>query len=532
MAIQEILSSDYNGDAIDKINDNFTELSNQCGGGGGAIDETPHDMTTHWVHYYFNKLGEKTSTSYHSVYKYEGEGKSVRITTNSDDDVVHPICALYDADDNIVRYLIFPVPDAGTVKTYTADVYVKPGEYVLCSAFSTNVPTYTYINDISKADELKKACLEYDEALAIAMHDSIGKKIKAVMLDCGRKYFSVANIKTIIDTMSAAGLNTLELHYSESEGFRFALNDMEFNVNGVTYDLSDALGDGVADGTHTLNGSNKYLTQSDMDTIIDYAYQNGVDIVPAMDMPAHLGAILNAFPQFKYVGASASNFVINFWAKDARDFIFSVLDRYAAYFASKGCKYFNICADEISKVLTSADDWHKGIADFINDAAHVVIKNGLVPCAFNDYMCRGPRINKGIVVRFWATYGWQYYQTADVIDRNGYKMVNTNAGWYYVLGGSAPTTSGLSNSTPYTFAGNYIAPKPAGLMFCIWCDKAGTDGADDGDALTTAVTPLITAFGTAAAKGFFNGDMEFDNSTHKPKWWSGSHWYDATGTQI
>ena len=56
---------------------------------------------------------------------------------------------------------------------------------------------------------------------------------KVVHLDAGRKYFSVENIKAIIDTMADAGYNQLELYLSDNQGFRFALDDMTVLVIGL-----------------------------------------------------------------------------------------------------------------------------------------------------------------------------------------------------------------------------------------------------------------------------------------------------------
>ena len=52
-----------------------------------------------------------------------------------------------------------------------------------------------------------------------------GFEYKIVFLDCGRKYFSVDSIKTIIDNAAAAGFNYVQLAVG-NDGMRFLLDDM------------------------------------------------------------------------------------------------------------------------------------------------------------------------------------------------------------------------------------------------------------------------------------------------------------------
>ena len=480
-----------------------------------------YEMALYISKKYFNPAGVETTTANHNIFKYDGEGKSVRITTKSDDEDAHPLAALYDENDNVVKYLIFPVPERGVIKEYSADVNVDVGQYVLVSAFKTNIPKYTYIDDIETSENIEdidgRLCGD-DARIRYGVEDT---EFKAVMLDCGRKYFSVANIKLLIDALYINGLNTLELHYSEDEGFRFSLSDMDINVDGTTYDLANALGDGIKKQGNP-DGSDMYLTESDMDEIIAYAETKNVQIIPAMDMPAHLGAILKEFPQFKY-----DSTIINFFADVPRKFILTVLDKYASYFASKGCRYFNICADEIGKKINK-DVWDRSVVEFINDAAKVIIRNGLIPIAFNDYFGRGFDTNSGFIVYYWGKMTG--YATAADVEKEGYRMVNVNYNYYYVLGDNyKPSAETLSAFKINTFVSSQHVDKPVGGMFCIWCDKADTDGADEGNALIADVIPRIAGFGTAMAKGFYSGQMVFDSTSGKPKWWNGTAWVDATG---
>ena len=92
-------------------------------------------------------------------------------------------------------------------------------------------------------DELET--VETPPAAVSSVENGFGHKI--LHLDCGRKYFTKEWIIALIHEMAAAGYNELELDFSNNEGFRFALDDMDvtfMTASGVerSIDLTPALG--------------------------------------------------------------------------------------------------------------------------------------------------------------------------------------------------------------------------------------------------------------------------------------------------
>ena len=125
---------------------------------------------------------------------------------------------------------------------------------------------------------------------------------KIFFLDAGRKYFSPDSVKKLLDAVSRAGLDTMELYFSDNQGFRFALNDMTLNTAWGSYDLTPALGDGYVQEGKAPDGSSRYWTEADVDEILNYAESLNIRIIPALNMPGHMGAFpppaLPRFPQF------------------------------------------------------------------------------------------------------------------------------------------------------------------------------------------------------------------------------------------
>lgn len=331
---------------------------------------------------------------------------------------------------------------------------------------------------------------------------------KIVHVDAGRKYFSPANIKAIVDNAAKAGFNQVELYLSDNQGFRLALDDMKITTSTEnTYDLTSALGDGYSDGSKYPDGSGKYLTQNEMTDIISYARNKGIEIVPCINVPGHMGAILEEFPDFRYSGSKSS---IDLENEEAVAFALAVTEKYAAYFADQGVKYYNLGADEYANDMSTmgfqglyTSGKYGEFAEFLNDAAQIVINHGMTPRAFNDGICYNNNtsynINKAIQVCYWSS-GWGGYNvaSASTLNSEGYDLINAHGDYYWVLGSSnwqcsAEKAAGFD----YTAFQGGTVEDPAGAMFCIWCDNGAADGQDDGAKVVSATADVIAAFGAA-----------------------------------
>ena len=347
---------------------------------------------------------------------------------------------------------------------------------------------------------------------------------KIVHVDAGRKYFSPENIKKIIDNAAAAGFNQVELYLSDNQGFRLALDDMNVTTStGKTYDLTPALGDGYSDGSKYPDGSGKYLTQSEMTDIISYAAGKGIGIVPCINVPGHMGAILEEFTQFKYSGSNSS---IDLENAEAVAFALAITEKYATYFESQGVKYYNLGADEYANDLSTmgfqglyTSGKYQKFVDFLNSAAQIVINHKMTPRAFNDGIYYNEdntySINSAIQVCYWSC-GWGGYNlaSAQYLVNQGLDVINTHGDYYWVLGNTSwQCSADKASQFDYTSfqyrtgtTGNGTISDPAGAMFCIWCDVGNADGTDDGAAVVSATADVIAAFGAALPVSETGGD--------------------------
>lgn len=293
--------------------------------------------------------------------------------------------------------------------------------------------------------------------------EKLAKK-KIVSIDAGRKYFSPDQIKEIIDEASKTGYTDLHLLVG-NDGLRFVLDDMSLKVGSASYS-SQAVTDAVEKGTKAYyddpNGT--ALTQAQMDDILAYAKSKKVGVIPTINSPGHMDAILTAMeqlgienPHFNYFGTKKSARTVDLDNQKALDFTKALIDKYATYFSGKA-DIFNIGLDEYANDATEAHGWQvlqaskhwpgegypeKGYEKFIqyaNDLAAIVKKHKMKPMAFNDGIYYNGdtsygTFDKDIIVSYW-TGGWNGYDVASskLLSELGHQILNTNDAWYYVLG--------------------------------------------------------------------------------------------------
>ena len=351
---------------------------------------------------------------------------------------------------------------------------------------------------------------------------SDGYEYNIMFLDCGRKYYSVDSIKQIIDNASAAGFNYIQLAVG-NDGLRFLLDDMSLTVNGTTYESSavkSAIQKGNAAYNATFNKNTTYnpetneLTQSEMDEIVAYAATKGMGVIPCVNTPGHMDAILDAAEELtgKTCSYNGSVRTIDVTNTTAVAFTQALLQKYIDYFAGKGCKLFNMGADEYANdkytggsmgfgKLQSTGEYSYYV-QYVNDVAKMIKNAKMTPMAFNDGIYFNNNTSSGtfdtdIIICYWSS-GWSGYtpMPASKLAGKGFKLINTNGDYYWVLGKTdaqcdAAKAGGFDKTA---FPGNSTINTPAGSMFCIWADYPG---AETEASVISKTAATIAAFGKA-----------------------------------
>ena len=235
------------------------------------------------------------------------------------------------------------------------------------------------------------------------------------------------------------------------------------------------------------------LTESEMDEILAYAAEQGISIIPLLNSPGHMNALMTAGEALtkQTLSYSGSERTIDVTNTTATAFTLAVLEKYVRYFADKGCTHFNLGADEYANDISSSGFGaiqSAGLYDdyiaYVNSAAAIVKEAGMTPMAFNDGIYFNNVTSSGtfdsdIAVCFW-TSGWTGYTvaSASTLAQKGHEIINTNDNWYYVLGNTTGyyNLSRAQTGTKETACTTVLTDSsgsvtPIGCMLCIWCDS-------------------------------------------------------------
>lgn len=125
---------------------------------------------------------------------------------------------------------------------------------------------------------------------------------RGIMLDVSRHFFTVEEVKRMIDTMSIFKLNRLHLHLTDGPGWRLEIKkyplltamsawrvplaDGEWNWQEVKLAIQEN------DPDATYGG---FYTQEQMKDLIAYAQSRCVTIVPEIELPGHSYAAMHAY---------------------------------------------------------------------------------------------------------------------------------------------------------------------------------------------------------------------------------------------
>ena len=326
--------------------------------------------------------------------------------------------------------------------------------------------------------------------------------LKIAMLDSGRKYFSADWVKAFLYEAKADGYTHVMLAVG-NDGMRFLLDDMSLTVGGKTYS-SNAVASAIRSGNNAYTtASSGEWTESEMDEFFATAKKAGIEIIPLLNSPGHMDAVLYAASSLtgtncSYNGSSRTIDVTN---DTAVRFSQAFLQKYVDYFAGKGCRYFNFGADEYANDRYTSGSMGFGslqnsgkygyFIKYVNELAAMVKQAGMTPIAFNDGIEFANKMSasvgsttytfdRDIVVCYWSG-GWSGYtpRTAANLASDGFRIINTTGDFYYVLGKNDSFDNG------YTYAANWSNYKVCGTslsassviggMFCMWSDYPGAE---------------------------------------------------------
>ncbi|MFD8143119.1 glycoside hydrolase family 20 protein [Streptomyces sp. NPDC059708] len=314
--------------------------------------------------------------------------------------------------------------------------------------------------------------------------DAPAKPQRGLNLDIARKNFTPDWIEDRLREMADLKLNQLGLHFSDDQAFR------------------------IESDTHPEIVSTPHLTKADVREITALAARLHIAVVPEIDSPGHLGAVLRAHPdlQLRDAAGKAVKGAVDISNPASAKLVDDLLREYLPLFPAGA---WHLGADEYQALvvkdpqasfpqLASAARARYGAAarvrdlatGWLNDRAAVVRPSGKALKAWNDGIFQGGvvRAAPDIQAEYWTGKEYGARPPAEYLG-TGRKVVNLNDEYlYYVLGEpnqfTYPTGERIYEQwTPLVLRGTTAVSASydaqiLGARLAVWCDLAASQTPD------------------------------------------------------
>ena len=266
---------------------------------------------------------------------------------------------------------------------------------------------------------------------------------KGIALDISRKFYKAEVIKQFIDDLSNYPNSFLQLHMSDNQNLA-----VEMATVGQTTDKNAVYQDGQWLNTQTKR---PFLSKNDVMDLVSYARSKNVVLIPEIEAPAHMQAILELlkindpkrYEAIKLPDGAPEQFnLIDYTKVEAIDFVQEMLAEYTPLFAGQAKAYFHIGVDEIDWLPVESN---RNLVNYVNTLDNFLKHQGYTTRMWNDRVAKADlaNYNKDIQITYWsqiggwdinstderASTGRQYTASAQELLDAGFQLLNYNA--YY-----------------------------------------------------------------------------------------------------
>ena len=122
---------------------------------------------------------------------------------------------------------------------------------------------------------------------------------RGFMLDVARHFFSVQEVKKMLDVMAIYKLNKFHFHLTEDQGWRWEVKKYP-KLTKVGAVASNTYVTSMEHGAYWTNQQYGpyFYTREDLKEIVAYAAGKHIEVIPEIDMPGHFSAAMAAYPEF------------------------------------------------------------------------------------------------------------------------------------------------------------------------------------------------------------------------------------------
>ena len=125
---------------------------------------------------------------------------------------------------------------------------------------------------------------------------------RGLLLDCSRHFFSIEEVRKVLDVMALHKLNVLHWHLTDDQGWRIEIDSWPRLTEVGAWRTGNRLGRGGTDIGPDNEPYGGFYTKEELRSVVGYASSLGIDIMPEIDLPGHMLSALASYPELGCTG--------------------------------------------------------------------------------------------------------------------------------------------------------------------------------------------------------------------------------------
>jgi len=265
-----------------------------------------------------------------------------------------------------------------------------------------------------------------DNALAVlntgVIKDYPRYEHRGFMLDVARHFYTVDEVKQVIDYLATYKYNVFHFHLTDDQGWRIEI---------PSWPKLTTVGSNSAVGQTSCE--NCFYSLDEYQEIVEYADERFITLVPEIDVPGHVKAALASYPEelycdgdkpdWPYTGIKVRISSLCFSNPKIYDFFDDVVSAVAKRTTGK---YIHIGGDETPKWVK-----HQDYAEFMLKASDIVAKHGKTLMGWTNDLGSVDGLSTDVVGQHWTTKKHCCESTLKMANR-GSKIVMSPANKAYL----------------------------------------------------------------------------------------------------
>lgn len=184
--------------------------------------------------------------------------------------------------------------DATLVGDETHRLHITPAGITLRGATPTAILRgLQTLRQLIASAPLALPCVEIEDRPAFAW--------RGVMLDVARHFFTVPEVKAFLDKIARLKFNVFHWHLTDDQGWRIEIKSRPELTRHGSIRAESPLREDRKRGDGTPYGPFFY-TQDEIREVVAHATALGVTVVPEIDLPGHVMAVLACYPELGCTG--------------------------------------------------------------------------------------------------------------------------------------------------------------------------------------------------------------------------------------